>query len=169
MSSLKNIFSIVVAVVVLSTAALATKPEIPGVNGKAYGHMSKEGRMAAILAAKNAKVRSVTKSYMYPDATGTDTRYDYDEDAWGKLLVKYKKDMVKFHGHNLEANKEYELFYDGKSIGEKTMSNDEGNLRINASFDIPEDYDRSKFVLKQGDSTKLVSRVVRLRGEESED
>jgi len=164
---LKNIIAIAVAVVVLTSVAFAAKPQNPGSNGKAYGHMSKEEKMAAILAAKNAKVRPVTRAYMYPSDTSNDsgTRYDYDEKPWGMLLVMHKKDMVKFHGHNLASNKEYTLKYDGNEVG-KATSNDDGNLKINGTFDVSwGDYDPTKFTLKADGETDLNSRLVRLRGE----
>jgi len=164
--NLKNILLIAAATIVLTSAAFAAKPENPGSKGKAYGHLSKEDRMAAIIAAKNAKVRPVTKAYMYPSNTSTsaDARYDYDEDAWGMLLVKHKKDVAKFHGHNLAANKEYTLKYDGNEIG-KATSNDEGNLKISGSFTVSwDDYDVEKFTLRADGETELKSRLTRLRG-----
>jgi len=166
---LKNIIAIAVAVVVLTSVAFAAKPQNPGSNGKAYGHMSKEEKMEAKLAAKNAKEKPVTKAYMYPDGTSTDSdaRYDYDDDAWGMLLVKHKKDMVKFHGHNLAANKEYTLKYDGNEIGKGT-SNDDGNLKINGTFNSSwNNYNPEKFTLSASDETTLESRLRRLRGEEN--
>ena len=171
MINLKNILSIAVATVVLTSAVFAFKPENPGSNGKAYGHLSKEDRMAAIIAVKNAKVRPVTKAYMYPSDTSSapDARYDYDEDAWGMLLVKHKKDVVKFHGHNLAANKEYTLKYDGVEIG-KAISNDEGNLKITGSFSVSwEDYDVKEFTLSASGEKDLESRFIRLHGAENED
>ncbi|HCC42640.1 TPA: hypothetical protein DEP93_04205, partial [candidate division WWE3 bacterium] len=102
-------------------------------------------------------------------SSASDARYDYDEDAWGMLLVKHKKDVVKFHGHNLAANKEYTLKYDGAEIG-KATSNDEGNLKITGSFTVSwEDYDVKKFTLSAGGEKDLESRLIGLRGAENED
>ena len=80
------------------------------------------------------------------------------------LLVKHKKDVAKFHGHNLAANKEYTLKYDGNEIG-KATSNDEGNLKISGSFTVSwDDYDVEKFTLRADGETELKSRLTRLRG-----
>lgn len=164
---MKNVVAVVVVAGFLATSAFAAKPDNPGENGKAYGHLSKEDRMVVISEAKENRIKPVIKAYLYFSGTSGDARYDYADDSWAMLLIKQKKDIIKFHAHHLSPDTDYELWYDGNEI-ETGKSDSNGNLRINAEF-TTDNPDLEKFTLEKGDDTVLVSRANRLKGMPDED